>query len=720
MTFTQLHMRKPYLKNPLFKLKKIVCIMLITLLYACESTSFNSQTSETSSQVSTLINTKITTNTTLTNDKIWLIDGIVSVENGATLGISEGTIIKFSPTIYDEDGNIVEISALVISDTGKINAEGSLNNPIIFTSALDNIEIGQKTGTSLDISQKGKWGGILICGKAELSNNLEQNSLTIIPNTTAYNYGGTQSSYDQGTLSYVSIRHSGNEHISGLTLAAVGQDTEISNIEVIATTGDGYTFLGGSVDCQKCITTAHSENGISIQSGYKGTIETFAVIHSEESQNALNITGSNSPTTDEDMFTISNGTIVGNQTSETNKIGSIEEFVKGKIKNIFITQFNSNSNSLNTNSNASQSITSNDIEFENIELYINSTTKLESLIDEAIQSQESFTENFLEISENKEHNQGIFPEVFSWTQSETTNLIDSENITPTGLDSDNDGMNNELDLDDDNDGVIDTIDLDPTDPSILADTDGDKLPDSLDIFAYDPTITKTLSDINKLIDEGNYTTIQESFAETHLLKLHYIHASLYKFSSINQQDTINKYFYKYGILESIITEEMYTSEDYIQLIDQYNTILESIVNSFEENSQIAYLYNTFLNEIETLNLINISTYEIFLAKHTIWQFCTALISQNQQELEAASNYYAALAPYLNTQFSTTLFTTGSLVPESFSTNTIQQTEILSSFKITNHYLKMLREYTTQKTQSLEIEQSQFFNTIYFYLHVFII
>ena len=78
---------------------------------------------------------------TLTNDKIWYLVNRTSITNGATLTIEPGTIIK------GEAGTGPNATALIIARGSKINAQGTENQPIIFTSAADNIQIGQRVGS---------------------------------------------------------------------------------------------------------------------------------------------------------------------------------------------------------------------------------------------------------------------------------------------------------------------------------------------------------------------------------------------------------------------------------------------------------------------------------------------------------------------------------------------------------------------------------------------
>ncbi|MCD4745547.1 MAG: hypothetical protein K8R58_04555, partial [Bacteroidales bacterium] len=57
--------------------------------------------------------------TTWTGDKIYILDGLVFVNNGQTLTIEAGTVIKGKP------GTGENASALIVARGGKINAVGT-------------------------------------------------------------------------------------------------------------------------------------------------------------------------------------------------------------------------------------------------------------------------------------------------------------------------------------------------------------------------------------------------------------------------------------------------------------------------------------------------------------------------------------------------------------------------------------------------------------------
>jgi hypothetical protein len=67
----------------------------------------------------------ITTSTTWTKDKIYLLNGFVYVTSGATLTIEPGTLIK---------GDKATKGSLIITRGCKLMADGTQDEPIVFTS----------------------------------------------------------------------------------------------------------------------------------------------------------------------------------------------------------------------------------------------------------------------------------------------------------------------------------------------------------------------------------------------------------------------------------------------------------------------------------------------------------------------------------------------------------------------------------------------------------
>ena len=100
-------------------------------------------------------------NITLTCGTIWTLNEKLYIGSGSTLTIEPGTVIKGSDALT----NVAAARAIIIERGGKIMAPGVEDCPIVFTAAADNLD-----GT-YSVNNKGKWGGVLICGTA--TNNLK-------------------------------------------------------------------------------------------------------------------------------------------------------------------------------------------------------------------------------------------------------------------------------------------------------------------------------------------------------------------------------------------------------------------------------------------------------------------------------------------------------------------------------------------------------------------
>lgn len=285
----------------------------------------------------------ITQNTTWTNDKIYVLNQKVVVDNGAILTIQEGTIIKGSP------GTGSLASALIIARGSKINAVGSATQPIIFTSTSDNIQIGQKAGTNLTQNDRGLWGGLIILGKApcSLSNDVVETQIEGIPADDSFGlYGGTDPADNSGVLQYVSIRHGGaligeGNEINGLTLGGVGTGTVINNIEVVANVDDGVEFFGGTVNVSNILVWAQGDDGLDIDQAYSGTIDNSVVILGDFSDHAFEIDGPEGSATG--SFTIQNTTIIGNSVTSNGEYADYRSGAMGTTKNIYAYGFKASS-----------------------------------------------------------------------------------------------------------------------------------------------------------------------------------------------------------------------------------------------------------------------------------------------------------------------------------------------------------------------------------------
>jgi len=278
----------------------------------------------------------LSANETWTNDRVWVISGRVVVPNGITLTIEAGTLIKA------ETGQETNASALVVARGGKIMAEGTADAPIIFTSILDNIELGQRVGTNLSRTDNEKWGGVAICGYAKVSTQSgdTEGNLEGIPASAGYGiYGGNNDADNSGVLKYVSIRHGGisigeGNELNGLTLCGVGNGTVVENIEIYATLDDGIECFGGAVNISNALVYYQGDDGIDLDQNYSGTIENFIVIHGDgiATDKGLEIDGTEGSTYTTGRFTLRNGLVKSE--GQDGVAGDFKDKAQGIIENV--------------------------------------------------------------------------------------------------------------------------------------------------------------------------------------------------------------------------------------------------------------------------------------------------------------------------------------------------------------------------------------------------
>jgi hypothetical protein len=251
----------------------------------------------------------ITANTTWTADKIYTINKIIYVTNGATLTIQPGTIIKGSKSTSGS-------GSLVITRGSKIMAEGTAQKPIVFTS-------GQPAGqrSSQD------WGGVILLGKAPV-NQGDNNQIEGIGsgNTNAL-YGGDDANDNSGVMKYVRIEFAGvplspDNEINGLTFGGVGAGTTIDYIEVYRSGDDSFEWFGGTVNCKHLVSIGALDDDFDTDFGFSGKVQ-FGV--AQRYPTIADVSGSNAFESDNDANgsnnapetspVFSNMTLLGPQTN---------------------------------------------------------------------------------------------------------------------------------------------------------------------------------------------------------------------------------------------------------------------------------------------------------------------------------------------------------------------------------------------------------------------
>ena len=129
-----------------------IIIILIIGLTGCRKSEYLNEHTETITDQGGGTGT-----TTWTSDKSYLISGFVFVNDGQVLTIQPGTIIRAKA------GQGTFASALIVARGGRIIAEGTNTEPIIFTAEADDLN------GSVPLKTKGLWGGLILLGNADIN-----------------------------------------------------------------------------------------------------------------------------------------------------------------------------------------------------------------------------------------------------------------------------------------------------------------------------------------------------------------------------------------------------------------------------------------------------------------------------------------------------------------------------------------------------------------------
>lgn len=326
-------------KNNLFNYVRVACLIAIVSIFsACSSSSDDNNTDPV---VTTTYSGEITDDVTWTKDNVYVLDGRVTVTNGATLTIEAGTIIKA------EGGQEADASCLLIARGAKIEANGTPSEPIIFTSVADDISASSSNYpgfANLNAGMKGLWGGVIILGYAEGSFDGDATEIQIegIPASDPNGlYGGTNNADNSGSFTYVQIRHGGTNigegnEINGLTLGGVGSGTTISNVEVIANVDDGIECFGGSVNVSNAIVWGQGDDAFDIDQAYTGTISNFLFIGDASSDHGLEIDGPEGSMLG--SFSLDGGTLKG-YNPDGGEYADFRKDAAGNVSNLYLYNF---------------------------------------------------------------------------------------------------------------------------------------------------------------------------------------------------------------------------------------------------------------------------------------------------------------------------------------------------------------------------------------------
>ncbi|WP_456313599.1 hypothetical protein [Pseudomonas shirazensis] len=183
--------------------------------------------------------------------KVYKLTGGIKVESGATLTIPAGTVIE---------GTNGTSSFIAIAQGGKINVNGTADKPVVMTAS---------------VKEAGKWGGLVICGKAPI-NRVTGGASTAQSEVAELTYGGTISNDNSGSIKYLRIEYAGaafnsEKEFNGLSFFGVGSGTVVENVQAYHGADDGFEFFGGTVNTKNLISIGNEDDQFDWTEGWNGT-----------------------------------------------------------------------------------------------------------------------------------------------------------------------------------------------------------------------------------------------------------------------------------------------------------------------------------------------------------------------------------------------------------------------------------------------------------------
>lgn len=206
------------------------------------------------------------TSQTWSPSNTYLLSGNVSVAAGNTLTILPGTVIR---------GDKNSKACLIITKGAQINAQGTVTNPIVFTS-------NENSRNPAD------WGGVVLLGNGIINtpcstcptnpnSNFIEGFATQLPETA---YGGNNNTESSGVMSYCRIEFAGvalsttpNSELNSLTMGGVGSGTQIDHIQVSFGGDDGFEWFGGSVDAKYLVAFRILDDDFDNDYGHSGRVQ---------------------------------------------------------------------------------------------------------------------------------------------------------------------------------------------------------------------------------------------------------------------------------------------------------------------------------------------------------------------------------------------------------------------------------------------------------------
>ncbi len=228
--------------------------------------------------VEVFVNDNISTSVTWTSDNVYNLQKQIYVLPGATLTIEPGTLVQSTAGVG---------GSLAVCRGGKIYVNGTQEEPVIMTSTNDTLtswheganEWGNLTIMGRGLISASHYGGQVVGSNTKEPTGLNEKQMegltAAYPGDPNVMYGGNDDDDDSGSIRYLSLRYGGKviglaNELNGLSLGAVGRETDIDHVEIMNNVDDGIEIWGGTVNLKYLNIWNVGDDSLDVDEGWRG------------------------------------------------------------------------------------------------------------------------------------------------------------------------------------------------------------------------------------------------------------------------------------------------------------------------------------------------------------------------------------------------------------------------------------------------------------------
>lgn len=271
----------------------------------------------------------ISSNVRLNNNFVYQLEGAVFIGDDVggdpaspTAGAASAILtIDAGTTVYGASG----ADYIVVSRGSQIRSNGTRTAPVIMTSR------DEVFGTSDNANDRGKWGGLIINGRAPINDCIDGTAAggTVDCQKAGEGssglFGGNTSDDNSGNLFFTRVSFAGSlindeDELNGIAFQGVGSATQVDYVQVHNNVDDGVEFFGGTVNVKHLVLTGIGDDSLDWTDGWVGKVQ-YVIVDQADSAGDRGIEGdnrsSNNTLTPRSSPIISNLTFIGGPAGDT-------------------------------------------------------------------------------------------------------------------------------------------------------------------------------------------------------------------------------------------------------------------------------------------------------------------------------------------------------------------------------------------------------------------